>query len=88
MLGRQLVWARANRAGLMIPFKRTCEEVAALVVAREDRALSLGERAGVRVHMAICKACPRFERQILTMRHALKAWRHYAASGDPDQRPD
>jgi hypothetical protein len=60
--------------------KLTCKQVASLVVAREDRMLSLGERVGLRTHMWICKACPNFERQILTMRSAMRQWRHYAAS--------
>lgn len=60
--------------------KRTCKEIAALVVAREDRALLLGERLEVRAHMWICKACPDFENQILTMRNALRQWRNYAGN--------
>jgi hypothetical protein len=64
----------------MYPFRRTCQEVTALVIAREDRALNWQERVGLRIHMAICKACPRFERQVLTMRNAMKQWRNY--SGD------
>lgn len=62
----------------MMPFSRTCQEVAALVVAREDRPLGWSERLGLRLHMSICKACPGFERQILTMRQAMRQWRHYA----------
>ena len=60
------------------PFKRTCKEVSALLVAREDRALPLAERVALRVHLAMCEACPRFERQLLTMRNAMKQWRAYA----------
>lgn len=60
------------------PFKRTCKEVSALLVAREDRELPLAERVGLRVHLAMCEACPRFERQLLTMRNAMKQWRAYA----------
>lgn len=60
-----------------MPLMRTCKEVSALVVAREDRELPALERAALRVHMAICKACPDFERQMLTMRSAMKQWRHY-----------
>jgi hypothetical protein len=63
----------------MYPFRRTCQEVAALVIAREDRRLNWPERVGLRVHMGICKACPGFERQVLTMRNAMKQWRNYAA---------
>jgi hypothetical protein len=50
-------------------------------VAQEDRALPATERVALRVHMAMCKACPVFERQMLTMRNAMKQWRSYA-SGD------
>ena len=61
------------------PFRRTCKESAALIIAREDRALSIADRVGLRLHLAMCKACPSFERQVLTMRNAMKQWRHYAA---------
>lgn len=57
--------------------KRTCKEAAALLVAREDRPLPAMDRVALRLHLAICKACPVFERQLLTMRNALGRWRHY-----------
>lgn len=60
------------------PLRRTCKEVTALVIAREDRALPLAERLALRLHMAMCQACPTFERQVLTMRNAMKQWRHYS----------
>jgi Putative zinc-finger len=60
------------------PLRRTCKEVAALIIAREDRDLALTERAALRLHLALCKACPGFERQVLTMRNAMKQWRHYS----------
>jgi Putative zinc-finger len=66
----------------MIPFKRSCRQVAALVVAREDRQLPMLDRVAVRLHMGICAACPKFERQVLLMRNALAQWRHYEATGD------
>ena len=61
-----------------LPLMRTCKEVTALVIAREDRALPVFERLALRMHMAICNACPRFERQVLTMRNAMKQWRGYS----------
>jgi hypothetical protein len=61
----------------MYPFRRSCQDVAALVLAREDRALGTSERIALQIHMGICKACPRFERQILTMRNAFRQWRAY-----------
>jgi hypothetical protein len=69
-----------NRFMRQLPLMRNCKEVTALVVAREDRDLPWAERVAMRVHMAMCKACPRFERQVLTMRNAMKQWRGY--SGD------
>ena len=61
----------------VIPFNRTCRDVAALLVAREDRRLALHDRVALRVHMLICDTCPRFERQLLGMRNSLEQWRHY-----------
>ena len=60
--------------------RRSCKEVAALLIAREDRALPWTDRTALRLHMLVCKACPKFERQILTMRHAMRAWRNYSES--------
>ena len=57
--------------------RRSCKEVAALLVAREDRALPLADRVALRFHLLACKACPRFERQVLTMRNAMQAWCNY-----------
>jgi hypothetical protein len=64
------------------PFRRSCKEVAALVVAREDRHLNVSEKLALRTHMLICKACPGFENQILTMRSAMRQWRNYTGDGD------
>ena len=57
--------------------RRTCKEVAALLVAREDRVLPLAERLALRLHLAACSACPVFQRQLLTVRNALHSWRNY-----------
>lgn len=61
---------------------RNCREATALMVAREDRALPLGDRVALRLHLLICKACPRFAAQMRLMRTAMGAWRRYADSGD------
>ncbi len=60
-----------------MPFNRTCKEVTALVIAREDRTLPWRDRLALRLHMAVCATCPRFERQVLTMRNAMRQWRNY-----------
>ncbi|MBU6439422.1 MAG: zf-HC2 domain-containing protein [Betaproteobacteria bacterium] len=61
---------------------RSCRDISALLLAREDRNLRWPERMAIRVHFLMCKACPRFERQILTMRSALGQWRAYRDDGD------
>lgn len=60
----------------MMPFHRTCKEVSALVIAREDRTLPWRERLALRLHLAVCDTCPLFERQVLTMQQALRQWRN------------
>jgi len=42
----------------MMPFNRTCREVAALLVAREDRNLGLADRLALRMHMVFVTHAP------------------------------
>jgi hypothetical protein len=60
-----------------MPLRRTCKQAAALMVAREDRDLDWPDRLALRLHLLACKACPRFERQMLQMRNQFKQWRNY-----------
>ena len=74
----------------MMPLRRTCKEVAAILVAREDRDLGLADRLALRLHLAMCDACPKFERQMLTLRNGLRQWRNYTApeeAGSGDAAP-
>lgn len=68
----------------MMPFRRTCREAAALMVAREDQALPWADRLALRLHLMACAACPRFARQMLTMRNGMRQWRHYVEA-EPSQ---
>ena len=61
----------------MISLIRTCKQVTALVIAREDQALPWLDKIALRLHMAICVTCPRFEHQVMTMRNAMQQWRNY-----------
>jgi hypothetical protein len=56
--------------------RRTCKQAAALLVAREDRSLSLPDALALRLHLLACKACPKFENQIVTLRMAMRHWPH------------
>jgi len=58
--------------------RRTCKEAAALMVAREDRALPTLDRIALRLHLFACHACPKFERQMRLMHRAMQRWRNYA----------
>ena len=64
-----------------LPLMRTCKEASALLLAREDQNLPMREHLALRLHVAICAACPRFERQLITMRSAMKQWRNYGGDG-------
>lgn len=68
----------------MIPLTRTCKQAAALLVAREDRRIPLSDTVALRLHLLACAACPRFERQLMTMRNAMRQWRNYADSSETD----
>ncbi len=61
----------------MNPVSRTCQEVTAMLIAREDQRLPLVDRLALRLHLSVCKNCPVFERQVLTMRSQLQQWRNY-----------
>jgi len=56
----------------------TCREATRLVLEGEERRLAWGERLALRVHLLICKACPRFSRQVRLMRSAMGRWKQYA----------
>lgn len=75
MPATELVWKSDN---VNYPFRRTCRQVAALILAREDRELNVGERLAVRIHFLVCKACPNFAQEVRTMRQSMQAWRNYS----------
>ncbi len=56
-----------------------------MLVAREDRALSLPDTVALRLHLMACNACPKFENQMLTMRQAMQQWRE--DTGEADRPP-
>jgi hypothetical protein len=62
--------------------RRTCQQAAALLLAREDRVLSLPDRLALKLHLMACAACPKFENQVLTMRAAMGKWRNYGSGED------
>lgn len=67
-------------------FHLNCREVTALVLQGEERRLSGAERLRLRWHLLICRACPRFVRQVALMRRAMGPWRAYR-DGEADAVP-
>jgi len=64
---------------------RSCRDVTRLVLDGEDRALGVRERLALRLHLMVCKACPRFVAQVRFMRQAVGRWKAYA-EGDEGPR--
>lgn len=65
-----------------LSLRRTCRQAAALLIAREDQVLVMSDRVALKLHLMACKACPKFENQVLTMRAAMGQWRNYTAEPD------
>jgi hypothetical protein len=64
---------------MKIPFRLTCKQATALLLAQEDRSIDMSDKAALRLHIYACKTCPNFEQQLMIMRKSLKLWRNYAA---------
>lgn len=50
----------------------SCKEAAALMSQGMDRRLGLAERAGLRFHLLICRACSRYREQLAILRLACR----------------
>jgi hypothetical protein len=59
-----------------IPLHTTCRQAAHLMLQEQDKPLALRDRLALRVHLWMCQACPRFQRQLQTMSRALSDWRN------------
>ena len=64
---------------MRIPFRVTCKQATALLIAQEDRKIDMSDRVALRLHVYACKTCPNFEQQLLIMRKSMKLWRNYGA---------
>lgn len=61
----------------------TCREATRLALQGEDRRLALAERLSLRLHLMVCRACPRFIAQLGLMRGAMGPWRTYRQHDEP-----
>ena len=53
----------------------SCKDASRLVSRREEAPLSPGQRILLRLHLAVCVACTRFERQLRYLRTAMRKYR-------------
>ena len=51
-----------------------CKEVSLLLSEQLDRRLGFMERVRLRVHLAMCAACSRVERQLGFLREVMSGW--------------
>lgn len=59
-----------------------CKELTYLVCVERERGLSWRERAGIALHLGICRGCRRFYRQMRLLRVAME--RSERALAQPD----
>ena len=62
--------------------KLSCKEATQLVSQGLDRKLGFGERVALRLHLAICDGCTRFNRQVAFLRRALRGLPQAGSSED------
>ena len=53
----------------------SCKDATRLVSQREDAPLSGWQRLVLRLHLSVCAACTRFERQVAFLRTAMQRYR-------------
>jgi hypothetical protein len=53
----------------------SCKDVSHLVSQRQERKLSRFEGWALRLHLAVCDACSRFEAQMRFLRDAMRRYR-------------
>lgn len=62
-------------AGASVKIHLSCKDSVELIVASEDRALTAGERAALRMHLWMCRKCPKFLQQMQIIRRMLDRWK-------------
>jgi len=52
----------------------SCKDVSRLVSRMQDTRLTFWERTALRLHLSVCAACQRFEKQIGFLRTAMRRY--------------
>ena len=50
----------------------SCKEATRLMSQSQDRELSLGERAALKIHLAMCRGCRAVSEQLAFLRRAVR----------------
>ena len=67
---------------------KSCEEVTRLLSASMDRQLPWQIRAGLRLHLMMCKPCHRYSVQLFTIRRIFNAYADADSTSNlPDPQP-
>ncbi|HMO04727.1 MAG TPA: hypothetical protein PKC67_06495 [Kiritimatiellia bacterium] len=53
----------------------TCKQVSNALARKDYAAMSPLERLGLRIHIALCAVCGRYNRQVMIMQDAARAFR-------------
>lgn len=61
-----------------------CEDAAEVIIASQDRKLSWHEWLLLRLHLLVCKVCPRLIHQMAFIHRAMAQWSH----NDPEVKRD
>lgn len=63
-----------------------CQQAAQLASERLDRELGWRERVGLRLHLAMCRHCRRYARQLQQLRKFARQWRRQNEEAARDAR--
>jgi len=58
----------------MINCMFNCKKVTRLVSESLDRKLPLYQRAGIEIHLLMCKLCRRYKQQLTVLRGSIRTW--------------
>jgi len=60
----------------------SCKDVTHLLSEAQDRKLTLAERMSLEMHLAICKGCANFKKQMVFLRKACRSYTDRIAAGE------
>ena len=58
----------------------SCEEASKLISESMDHAIPFWEKVSLKIHLAMCKVCPTYMRQLDFLRRILKGWADHTVS--------